>query len=200
MKTRSLLLWTCVCVAVVAAFAIAADEPAPARPTTERLQRPVPGRAADAVPGGARGPIAAPGERGRGPAGEAGQAQPVNREDALREAMNRRMQEHQQEIAKLQSILKIAETENAAKTVEALKALIAEKDKEVKDQVEQAERRRQEMQQRLEERLGDRAGQRPATAAPAGAGQARPEDAVRAPRQPVQPDQRQRGQQRQQAN
>jgi hypothetical protein len=91
------------------------------------------------------------------------------------------MEMHRQEIAKIEAIVKIAEEEKAVKTVEALKALIAEKDKEVKDQVEQAERRRQEMQQRLQERLSERG------TPPAGDRQG-------------QGEQRTRGQQRQPAN
>lgn len=183
MKTRNILLLSCICVAAIAALVFAQEEPrprsAPQRGAGQMQQRQAP----------ARGAVGAPGERGRGPVADPNL--PAAREDVLREAMARRMQVHQQEIAKLEAIVKIAEAEDATKTVEALKALIAEKDKEAKEQVEQAERRRLEMQQRLQERLGERATQRPAGAAPAGAGQARPEDVPRMPRQPQTP-QRQR--------
>ena len=194
MKTRNILLLLCICLTAVAALVYAADDAEEtSAPAPQRMQRPAPGRgpAAAQDPRG-RGPIAEPGQRGRGPAGDPNV--PTGREDALRNAMAQRMQMHQQEIAKLDAIVKIAEGENAEKTVEALKALIAEKNKEVRDQVEQAERRRQEMQQRLQERLGERATERPEGQRPAGAGQVRPED--RFPmRQQGQPAQGPRGRQ-----
>jgi len=107
------------------------------------VERPGPQRGPAAEQG--RGSIGAPGERGRGPV--------ENRDEMYKEAMNRRMEVHKQEIAKLEAILKLAEKEKATETAAALKTLIAEKDKEVKDQMEQAEKRRAEMQQRLQERV-----------------------------------------------
>ena len=180
MKIKNVLFLTCTALIAVAAIAIAAEEAektaTPAQ-TQQRLQRPMPGR----------GPVAAPGERGRGMADPNAPAA-GNREDILREAMARRMEVHRQEIAKIEAIVKIAEEEKATKTVEALKALIAEKDKEVKDQVEQAERRRMEMQQRLQERLSERGT--PPAGARQGQGQGQGQGG----------EQRTRGQQRQPAN
>lgn len=185
MKTKNVLFWACVCIIAVTTVAIAAEE---AKQTTTgqqgvravqrpQLQRPMPGRGiASATAADPNAPRAA------------------NREDAFREAMNRRMESSRAEVAKLQAILKIAEEEKATKTVEALKALIAEKEKAAKDQIEQAERRRQEMQQRIQQR----AGQAATGETPAGADQVRPEDAKATPRQ-GQGGAGARGQQRQQA-
>ena len=164
MKTKKVLFWMCACMMAVAALAYAADSNEPASGEGAGVQAPA--RQARPLPG--RGPVAAPAERGRGPAAEGVQRPAVpttaeGREDVLRQAMARRMEVHREEIAKLEAILKIAEEEKAEKTAAALKALIAEKDKEIRDQIDQAERRRIEMQERLQERLEDRS-QRPAPA------------------------------------
>ena len=156
---KSMLFWMCASVIAMAAIAIAADEvkktEAPKVPAaTSGPQRP------------ARIP-AATGDAARGT---------MNREGMYKEMMARRMEVHRAEMAKIEAIIKIAEEEKATKTVEALKALIAEKDKEVKDQIQQTELRRQE-------RSGA-AGQRPGATAPAGAVQVKPEEAKPAP-QPV---------------
>jgi len=192
MKLKGILLWTCVCLIAVTMVAFAADSDEAVASEETAVQRPQ--RPARPLPG--RGPIAAPGQRGRGAAaaedGEQTQQRggavviPGGREDMVRQAMARRMEQHREEIAKLEAIVKIAEAEEATKTVEALKALIAEKDKEMKDQIEQAERRRQELQERLQERLEDRS-RRPGVSA---------EDEI--PGRPPRPETAQpRGQQRQ---
>jgi len=193
MKLKGILLWTCACLIVVTMAAFAADSDEAAASEETAVQRPQ--RQARPLPG--RGPIAAPGQRGRGAAAAAEDGQqtqqrggaaviPGGREDMVRQAMARRMEQHREEIAKLEAIVKIAEAEEATKTVEALKALIAEKDKEMKDQIEQAERRRQELQERLQERLEDRS-RRPGVSA---------EDEI--PGRPPRPETAQpRGQQRQ---
>ncbi len=175
MKYKGVLVWTCVCLAVLTVAAFAADTDEQTSNGQTAVQRP----ARPARPGQGRGPIAAPGERGRGPAGGAAgvaaedaqgarrggePVMPGSREDVMQQVAARRMELHRQEIAKLEAIIKIAEEENATKTVEALKALIAEKDKAMKEQLEQAEQRRQELQKRMQERLEER-GQRPGTAA-----------------------------------
>lgn len=138
MKTKLICGLLCAALLGICATTFAADD-------TQKGETKGKGKnAAVERPGQGRGPIGEPGQRGRGPA--------ENRDEMYKEAMNRRMEGHQKEIAKLEAILKIAEDEGAAKTAAALKDLIAEKNKDVKDQMEQAEKRRTEMQQRLQER------------------------------------------------
>ncbi len=183
MKTNKVMFWVCVSVITAAAVAIAAEETT--QTTTnqqqtvraaQRQQRPMPGRTTAAT--------------------DPNTANAATR-DMFREALTRRMESSRAEVAKLQAILKIAEEEKATKTAEALKTLIAEKEKEAKDQVEQAERRRQEMQQRVQQRANQTGAV--TTGTPADADQVRPEDAESTPRQ-GRGGLGGRGQQRQQTN
>lgn len=139
---KKTLFCMCVCVIAVAAVAIAAEE---AKPETPK---------APAAPAMER-PVAGEGMRG-----------PMSRENVYKQMVARRLEIHKAEIAKIEAIVKIAEEENAPKTVEALKALIAEKDKEFQSQIQQTEQRRQ-----------DRGTRRPVPAAssPATEQQAQPE-------------------------
>jgi hypothetical protein len=117
MKKR--LLWMCVCVIAMGTIAIAAEEVKTVTP---------------------KGPVAPALER---PAGSDGMRVPMSRENVYKQMLAHRMETHKAEIAKLEAIVKIAEEEKATKTVEALKALIAEKDKEFQNQIQKADQHRQ---------------------------------------------------------
>lgn len=140
MKMKAVLGISCVILMCVSVLAIAADDAAKAtttdeaKTTVDRPQR----------PGLQRGPALE--RRGEGA---------VNREEMYKEAMARRTEVHKKEISKLEAILKLAEKEKATETAAAIKALIAEKDKEFKDQADQAEQRRAEMQKRMQERVSE---------------------------------------------
>ncbi len=93
--------------------------------------------------------------RGRGPVmpGLGGQQQ------AYEEFMKKREEEHKKGIAELEEIRKIAESEKATKTVEALQKMIDKKNADFKKNVEEAEKKRAEMQQRIEQRQQQMAAQ-----------------------------------------
>ncbi len=153
---KSMLFWMCVSVIAMAAVAIAAEG-------TEKAKAKTPPSPADSS--AQEIPTRAPGMPGQAPRGT------VNREDMYKEMMARRTEMHRAEIAKIEAIIKIAEGEKATKTVEALKALIAEKDKEFKDQTEQAALRRQSRSGPASRRPGAEAN------GPAGGGQIQPDAA-----------------------
>jgi len=147
---KSVLFWMCASVIAMAAIAIAADEVKTDKNETPRTPRIDPQTQ----------------QRIQVPAGEAARG-PANREVMYKEMLARRTEAHRAEMAKIEAIVKIAESEKATKTVEALKALIAEQDKEFNDQIQKAELRRVE--------LSGAPGQRPGVTAPATAGQVRSE-------------------------
>jgi len=63
---------------------------------------------------------------------------------------------HQELIAELTSILKLAQEENASKTAEAVQKLIDKHNAEYKQNLELLQQRRAEMQRRIEQRLRER--------------------------------------------
>lgn len=63
---------------------------------------------------------------------------------------------HQEWIAELTSILKLAQEENAVKTAEAVQKLIDKHNAEYKQNLERLQQRQAEMQRRIEQRLRER--------------------------------------------
>lgn len=143
---------------LVIGFAVAAEEgagrPRPetqARPAERRPTAPLP--LTEEQPEGAQAP-ARPGMR-RGP------ISPDQPGEAYNRVVAQRSQEHVERIKELEEIKKIAQEENATKTVAAIDALIAKKQAEYqKAQAEEAQRR-DEFRQRIQERMENR-GQAPA--------------------------------------
>jgi len=154
---KSVLFWMCASVIAMAAIAIAADEV-----KTEKTETPKTPRIDPQTQQRIQVPV---GEAARGPA---------SREVMYKEILARRTEAHRAEMAKIEVIVKIAESEKATKTVEALKAMIAAKDKEFKDQIQDAVLRRVEP--------SGAAGQRPGVTAPASAGRVRPDGEKQAPK------------------
>lgn len=93
--------------------------------------------------------------RGRGP----GMPGPGGMQQAYEEFMKKREDEHKKAIAELEEIRKIAESEKAPKTVEALQKMIDFKNAEFKKSVEEAEKKRVEMQERIQQRQQQMAAQ-----------------------------------------
>jgi vacuolar-type H+-ATPase subunit I/STV1 len=104
-----------------------------------------------------RGPVMPMREqmRGRGPGmpGAGGMSQ------AYEEFSKKRAAEHNKAIAELEEIKKIAGSEKATKTVEALQKMIDNKNIEFKKSVEAAEKQRAEMQERAQQRQQQMAAQ-----------------------------------------
>ena len=165
MDTKKALFLMCAIVLAVTTTTLIADNhnddgSEPAVRTPQRPQRPGPA---------GRGPVAEPGQRGRGPADRA-PAQTVDREEMYEQLVNRRQQAHQAEIDKLEAILKIAKEEKAVETAEAIQRLIDEKNKAFDEQTEAVESRRRDAQQRIMEmrhRQRDQGDQGDQPAAPA---------------------------------
>ncbi len=98
------------------------------------------------------------------PPGRAADA--AGREEMYRQRMAQQTETHRAGIKELLDIKKIAEEENATRTVEAIQNLIDKKNAEFRKNVEQVERARRERSQRLQERTA-RAPSRPDAAADA---------------------------------
>lgn len=77
---------------------------------------------------------------------------PNSMRQMMQDSLERRKQEHQAIIKELEDIKKIAESENAAKTAEAIQKLIDSKEAAFKKQAEEVEKRREEMMKRMEQR------------------------------------------------
>ncbi|MBL7215595.1 MAG: hypothetical protein ISS71_07945 [Phycisphaerae bacterium] len=89
-------------------------------------------------------------QQGTSAARERGMA---GREQMYRERMAKQAEAHRAEMQELIDIKKIAEEENAAKTAEAIQALIDKKNAEYQKGVEQVERARREQAERLQKRM-----------------------------------------------
>jgi hypothetical protein len=85
--------------------------------------------------------------RGRGP----GMPGPGGMQQAYDEMVKKREAEHQKGIAELEEIKKIAASEKATKTVEALQKMIDKRNADFKKSVEEAEKKRAEMQERIKQ-------------------------------------------------
>ncbi|HOK97128.1 MAG TPA: hypothetical protein PKW71_13500, partial [Anaerohalosphaeraceae bacterium] len=68
------------------------------------------------------------------------------------DATARRMAEHRAQIAELEEIKKVAQEENASRTVEAIQKLIEKKDSQFKQSLEQFERQRRARLEQIQER------------------------------------------------
>lgn len=75
------------------------------------------------------------------------------------DAIERRKQEHQATIKELEEIKKIAESENATKTAEAIQKMIDAKDAAFKKQLAEVEKRRAEMEERRNQRKQELTGE-----------------------------------------
>ncbi len=76
----------------------------------------------------------------------------MDRQQAYQEMLAKRVDSHKQALAELEGIKKIAEEENATRTVEALQKMIDKKDAEFKQKMEQFERQRRERSKRVQQR------------------------------------------------
>jgi hypothetical protein len=155
MKAKKALFLMCAVLLAVTTTALMADneKEAGSEPTVRTPQRP------QRPQQEGRGPVAAPGERGRGPADGSQAPRQADPRDRFQQMMEQRQQAHQAEVGKLQAILKIAQEEKATKTAAAIQRLIDEKDKQFNEQVEQVQSRLREAQQRSVEQRGQQ--QRP---------------------------------------
>ncbi|MBM4104047.1 MAG: hypothetical protein FJ263_08345 [Planctomycetes bacterium] len=91
--------------------------------------------------------------RGRGP----GMPGPGGMQQAYEEFTKKREEEHKKAVAELEEIRKIAESEKATKTVEALQKMIDKKNADFKKATEESENKRAEMQQRMDQLQKERA-------------------------------------------
>ena len=91
-------------------------------------------------------PRVSPGRRG----------DPRNRQQAYQEMLEKRGAAHKKAIAELEAIKKIAEDEDAKRTVEALQKMIDKKSAEFKQRMEQFESQRRERSKQLQQRTGGR--------------------------------------------
>ncbi|HOL32279.1 MAG TPA: hypothetical protein PK052_09890 [Anaerohalosphaeraceae bacterium] len=76
----------------------------------------------------------------------------ADRELMYQDATARRMAEHRAQIAELEEIKKVAQEENASRTVEAIQKLIEKKDSQFKQSLEQFERQRRARLEQIQER------------------------------------------------
>lgn len=90
-----------------------------------------------------RGPWQDPASRGQA----AGTAQ-----EMYQNAQQRRQQQHDEAVKELEDLKKIAESENAAKTVAAIQKMIDKRNEEFKKQTEEADRRRAEFTELMRQR------------------------------------------------
>ncbi len=88
------------------------------------------------------------GMRGRGPTVQG----PAGMQQAYEEMQKRREEEHKKAIAELEEIKKIAESEKATKTVEALQKMIDKKNADFKKSTEDMEKRRTERMEQVRQR------------------------------------------------
>jgi len=90
-----------------------------------------------------RGPWQDPASRGQA----AGTAQ-----DMYQNAQQRRQQQHDEAVKELEDLKKIAESENAAKTVAAIQKMIDKRNEEYKKQTEESDRRRAQFTELMRQR------------------------------------------------
>ncbi|MHC4782812.1 MAG: hypothetical protein ACYTE0_07130 [Planctomycetota bacterium] len=91
-------------------------------------------------------PRVSPGRRG----------DPRSRQQAYQEMLEKRGAAHKKAIAELEAIKKIAEDEDAKRTVEALQKMIDKKSAEFKQRMEQFESQRRERSKQLQQRTNGR--------------------------------------------
>ncbi len=96
--------------------------------------------------------------RERGMMGRGGR-DPNAMQQMVQDGIERRKQEHQAVMKELEAIKKIAESENATKTAEAIQKMIDAKDAAFKKQVAEVEKRRAEMMERRNQRTQEPAGE-----------------------------------------
>lgn len=81
---------------------------------------------------------------------------PRNRQQAYQEMLEKRGAAHKKAVAELEAIKKIAEEEDATRTVEALQKMIDKKNAEFKQRMEQFESQRRERSKQLQQRTAGR--------------------------------------------
>jgi hypothetical protein len=96
--------------------------------------------------------------RERGMMGRGGR-DPNAMQQMVQDGIERRKQEHQATIKELEEIKKIAESEKATKTAEAIQKMIDAKDAAFKKQVAEVEKRRAEMMEKRNQRMQESAGE-----------------------------------------
>jgi gas vesicle protein len=79
----------------------------------------------------------------------------VNREDRYQQMLSRRAEIHKQAIDELEEIKKIAQEENATRTVEALQKMIDKKNAEYKKDIEEFTRTQQKRADQIRQRTGN---------------------------------------------
>lgn len=82
----------------------------------------------------------------------------ADRELMYQDAVARRMAEHKAQITELEEIKKIAQEENASRTIEAIQKLIDKKDSQFKQSLEQFERQRRARMEQIQQRTSAQRG------------------------------------------
>lgn len=146
---KKVLVGAMVVVLALAAVVWAAAEETKPAAEGQKAARPAPVRPTMPMRDGMRGP----GPNMMGPGGM---------QQGFEAMMKQRQGEHAKSVGELEEIKKIAESENATKTVEALQKMIDKKNEAFKKSIEEIEKRQKDRMEMIQKRQQDMESRKPA--------------------------------------